>query len=191
MYSRYDCRSSHTQETDLVMALRSIRLPPADTILFILTHSQIYWVNFRAHINAGAPAAWHFSSAAETCTRIYTLASWSDSVLPLKAFISTMENSLFSFSPILDKSFTWAPVETKVVKQRCETTAWKLNLNPYEHRSHNTNEKQHFLSSLGYSLPHLADSDTRSVKCRIAFPQLFYSSPHQMFYGLFLEYGLE
>lgn len=122
------------------MAPRSIRLPPADTILFILTHSQIYWVNFRAHINAEAPAAWHFSSAAETCTRIYTLASWSGFVLRLKALVGTTENSPFSSNHILDIKLYLSSCWNSGVK------VWNNGLKtqslPYEYRAHSTNEKQ-------------------------------------------------
>lgn len=46
-------------------------LPPPDLILFILPHSQIYWINFPAHINVEAPTGWHFPSAAETRPRFY------------------------------------------------------------------------------------------------------------------------
>lgn len=95
-----------TRGTALVMAIISSHLPPADLILFILTHSQIYWVNFPAHINAEAPAAWHFTSAAEVCPRFDTSASWSGSVLQLQPpDMYDGEHSLFSVNHILDTSF--------------------------------------------------------------------------------------
>lgn len=96
----------HSQETALVMAILSyqmIHLLPTDFILFILTHSEIYWINFPPHINAEAPAGWQFTSTAETCPRFYALASWSDSVLLLKFTLGTAENpALFSVSQVLN-----------------------------------------------------------------------------------------
>lgn len=83
----------HHSREPLVLAIISSHLPPADLILFILTHSQIYWVNFLAHINAEAPAAWHFTSA-ELLDTSYFWSRWRNSPEVLRCE-TAVQNFLF------------------------------------------------------------------------------------------------